>query len=116
MIKKLTEIKQKANETKRLKSELKEIYKHYIAAKKLNKPTKKYKPTGEFYYVKDFKSSVDELTNVFLELHAFEQANTNNIGYTTQINNAVFNLYHKIDYQKLKLMEYKWPFYYKQFN
>ena len=117
MIKKLTEKKQKDNEIKRLKSELKEIYKHYLEAKKLIKISKQYNPTtGKYFFVKECEDCFNALTSVYQELYVFEHSNKNSIGYTSQINTAIFSLYAKIDNKKVELIEYKNRLNQKQLN
>jgi len=117
MIKKLTEIKEKANETKKLKAQLREIYKHYLDALKLAKDNKRIDKLAKKAFINVSRNDIKaELDKTFIELFKFEQANKNNIGYTEQINKAVFHLYHKIDSKKVELYDYHNIFYYKQFN
>lgn len=59
---------------------------------------------------------VKALRKVFLKLRKFERIYKNTFGYTSKIENAVSNLYQKIDLKYLEYSEHYDKFYYKQSN
>ena len=90
MIKRLIEKKSCEKKTKTLKEQLNEIREKFKLAK-----TKR-----------TFALMEEAMIDVYAELFAFEMDNKNKPGYTSHIKNAVYRLFYKIDYIRVKYMAY----------